>query len=218
MAAPGEVHGEAGQQTALTTPAGTFALQAGGTVVYTPAAGFSGTATATYVVRDAKSDVSNEATISVNVAPDPNAALKLFSFETGTEGWASASWQTNAGTVAQSPDFSTDGASSLEVTTVGGGWFGLVFPADVDLSGRTTLKFDLRTTTVGTSRNVALQVGSGFTWCESTWGFINANTTEAVEIDLLALGCGITDLSVVQSMYVWFSGGGVFYLDNVRAE
>ena len=207
-----------GQQTQHPGAAGTFELRSGGNVEFTPASGFSGTAEATYVVRDARGDVSNAATLSVVVEPDPNAALKLFSFESGTEGWASASWQTNAGTVAQSSTFATDGASSLEVTTIDGGWFGLVFPSNVDLSGKTKLKLDLQTTSAGTSRNVAIQVGSGFLWCEGSWGFIDANTTQAVEIDLLALGCGVTDLSIVKSMYVWFSGGGVYYLDFVRAE
>jgi mannan endo-1,4-beta-mannosidase len=207
-----------GQQTEMTTGGGTFALQAGGRVVFAPLAGFSGTATASYVVRDAKDDVSNVAMLSVTVRPDPNAAQRLFSFETGTEGWAPASWQANAGTVVQSTDFATDGAASLQVSTADGGWFGLVLSPAADLSGKTKLTFDLKTTTAGTSTNAAIQVGSGWQWCQGSWGWMNPDSSGTVEIDLQSLDCGITDLSVVQAMYVWFSAGGVYYLDAVGAE
>jgi hypothetical protein len=39
-----------------------------------------------------------------------------------------------------------------------------------------------------------------------------------VEIDLRTLDCGVTDVSRLQAVWVWFSGGGLFYLDAVRAE
>jgi mannan endo-1,4-beta-mannosidase len=207
-----------GQQTEYSTNDGTFLLQAGGTVAFTPVAGFSGTAVATYVVRDASNAVSNVAHLSVLVRPDPNAALKLFSFEAGTEGWASASWQTNAGTVEQSAEGATDGTHSLRVTTNDGGWFGVVFPSPVDLSRKTKLTFDIQTTNAGTSRNAAIQVGDTWQWCQGTWGSIDPNTSQTVEIDLQSLDCGVTDISVVRSMYIWFSGGGVYYLDAVRGE
>ena len=42
-----------GRQSTLTVAGGTFTAADDGTVTFTPAAGFSGTATATYVVRDA---------------------------------------------------------------------------------------------------------------------------------------------------------------------
>ena len=48
------------------------------------------------------------------------------------------------------------------------------------------------------------------------WGELLTTTT--VEIDLLSLSCVSPDLSKVQSVYVWFSGGGTFYVDAVRAE
>jgi mannan endo-1,4-beta-mannosidase len=207
-----------GQQTEFTSPDGRFELLPGGGVAFLPASGFSGTALASYVVYDAKNDVSNAATLSVVVKPDPNATLKLFSFETGTDGWAPASWQSNAGVLAQSSAFASDGTQSLHVTTADGGWFGLVLPAALDLTGRTALKFDIKTTVAGTSRNAAIQVGGGWQWCQGSWGWINPDTTETVEIDLRALDCGLTDLSVVRSLYVWFSGAGAHYLDHVRAE
>ncbi len=37
-------------------------------------------------------------------------------------------------------------------------------------------------------------------------------------MDMLNLSCGAGDLSKLHAIYVWFSGGGVFYLDAVRAE
>jgi mannan endo-1,4-beta-mannosidase len=208
-----------GQQREHVSPAGTFVLQGEGGVSFTPAPGFSGDAVASYVVRDARGERSNRANLTVTVRPDPDAALKLFSFEAGTEGWASAAWQTNAGTVARSEAFATDGASSLEVVTADGGWFGVTLaPTPADLGAKTRFKFDLRTTSVGNSLNAALQLTDGWTWCEGNWGFANAGTTTTFEVDLTALGCGVTDVSKLQALYVWFSAGGTFYLDYVRAE
>ena len=65
---------------------------------------------------------------------------------------------------------------------------------------------------------MAIQVGSGWQWCQGSWGWMNPDSSGTVEIDLQSLDCGITDLSVVQAMYVWFSAGGVYYLDAVGAE
>ena len=142
----------------------------------------------------------------------------MFSFETGTEGWASANWQSNAGTVAQSADFATNGAYSLQVDTADGGWFGHVFGSPVDLTGRTNLKFDLQTTTAGTSQNVAIQAGDSWEWCQGPWGWVNPGTTTTTDLDLLSTSCTAPDLSKIQAIYVWFSGGGTFYMDTVRAE
>ena len=65
---------------------------------------------------------------------------------------------------------------------------------------------------------MALQLGDSWTWCQSPWGWVNSGTTTTVEVDLLNLGCTAPDLGKAQGMYVWFSGGGTFYLDYVRAE
>lgn len=209
-----------GQQLEHVSAAGTFKLISAGIVTFTPASMFSGEAVATYVVRAAADRVSNPATLTVVVKPDPKAPIKLFSFETGTEGWAAGSWQMTAGTVAPSSTFATDGTHSLQISTMDGGWFGLNLAAAVDLGSKTHLKLDVKTTAISTSQNVALQVGSSFTWCESGWGFLGAGTTSTVDVDLpkLKRSCGVADLSEVRALYVFFSGGGVFYLDNVRAE
>jgi len=206
-----------GQQTAHVSAAGTFALEPAGRVTFAPAAGFSGQATASYVVQDATRALSNVATINVLVQADPAGALKLFSFETGTENWGGSS--PAAGTVAQSTGFATDGSHSLQVTTGEGGWFGVVLaPSPADLNGRIHLKFDIQATDVGTSTNVALQLGPSWEWCEGSWGWIDPGTAQTVEIDLAALSCGAPDLGTVQAINVFFSGNGVYSLDHVRAE
>lgn len=208
-----------GQQTSLVTAAGSFLLEPGGRVAFMPAAGFSGPAVASYDVQDATRARSNVATIGVLVAPDPAGALTLFSFETDTQGWAPAAWQPDAGTVAQSTGFATDGAYGLQITTTREGWFGVVLaPAPADLEGRARLKVDVRATAAPTSINVALQVGNGWTWCEGAWGWIEPDSTATFEADLTALGCGTPDLDVVQAIYVFLSAGGTFHLDYVRAE
>jgi hypothetical protein len=106
----------------------------------------------------------------------------------------------------------------LKVTTADGGWFGTTFGVPLNLSGKTHIKFEIKTLATGTSQNAAIQVGANWDWCQGTWGWINPSTTTTVDIDLLSLGCTSPDLSQVHGMYIWFSGGGTFYLDNVRAE
>jgi hypothetical protein len=62
------------------------------------------------------------------------------------------------GTVAQSQAFSSDGASSLQVTTGDGGWFGVrLAPTPANLTPKTRLRFEVQTTTAGTSQNAALR-------------------------------------------------------------
>ena len=208
----------ASQQTTASVAAGMFVANADGTVTFTPAAGFSGTAQGSYTIQDSAGRPSNAAALTVTVKPNPTATILLASFETGTEGWASANWQSNAGTVEQSADYASDGSQSLKVTTADGGWFGLNFSVPVNLTGKTHLKYEIKTLGAGTSLNAAIQIGANWEWCQGLWGWSNPNTTTTVDIDLLNLGCASPDLSQVNSIYIWFSGGGVFYLDNVRAE
>jgi mannan endo-1,4-beta-mannosidase len=151
------------------------------------------------------------------------APAALYSFEGGVEGWGPASWDPQ-GTVAQSADFHTDGANSLQVVTTGDGWFGLDMPAAADLTGKTHLKFDFQTMTAGTSMNVAVKIGSGWTWCQGAWGWVNAGTATTVDLDLQTLtdssgnACNVADLNQTHSIYVFLNGGGAFYIDNVRGE
>jgi mannan endo-1,4-beta-mannosidase len=205
-------------QRSRTTAAGTFAVRRRGVIEFTPAAGFSGAATAPYVVYDMKGRASNEARLTVDVRPPAGAPLALFSFESGTEGWAPASWQPAAGSMAQSPQHASEGSYSLEVRTGEPGWFGVVFGEPADFDGRTTLLFDLQTTTRGTLRSVALQVGDGWQWCQDASGQMEPNTGETVAFDLDALDCGVSDWTAVRALYVWLDAGGTFYLDAIRVE
>ena len=208
----------AGQQTTATVAGGTFVASPNGTVTLTPSDGFSGKAEVSYTVKDSTNRTSNAAGIAVTVKPNPTAAIQLASFETGTEGWASANWQANAGTVQQSNEYASQGSYSLKVVTADGGWFGTNFGVPINLTGKTHIKFEIKTLAAGTSQNAAIQVGAGWEWCQGSWGWINPETTTTVDIDLLNLSCASPNLSQVNSIYIWFSGGGTFYLDNVRAE
>jgi mannan endo-1,4-beta-mannosidase len=213
----------AGRQTTATTPGGTFALQADGSVSFTPAAGFQGDAQTSYLLRDSSGRKSNAASLRVKVRPDPDGATLLYSFENDSQGWAPASWQTDAGSVARVTDFATQGAASLQVDATGGGWFGLnVAEAVLNISGKTQFKYDLRTLAAGTSLNIAIQ-DRNWLWCEGTWGFQNPGTTATVSFDLAALTgngapCAVQDFSDVNAIWIHVSGGATVNVDNVRAE
>ncbi len=210
----------AGRQGTATTAAGVFAAAADGTVTFTPAAGYTGKALATYTVKDLAGRTSNAAELRVTVKARPGDALILSAFEDGSDGWAPASWQANAGTVAQTADFHTGGAHGLHVTTADGGWFGLTGLAEpLDLSNKSYLRYDLRTGALGTSYSIAVQTGPDWTWCQSSWGWAEAGGTVTVEADLLdAMSCDSTALADVRAIYVWFNGGAEFDVDTLRAE
>jgi mannan endo-1,4-beta-mannosidase len=210
----------AGQQTSVAVTGGGFSAATSGVVTFTPTPGFVGEAIARYTVRDEAGRTSNVAELRVQVRPLPGDAIVLASFESGVDGWASASWQTNAGTVAQTADFHTAGAYGLRAVTAEGGWFGTTNWAaePVNLSGKTHVRYDIRTGATGTSISVALQTGSSFTWCQSGWGWVNPDTTTVVEIDLASMGCDLASFADVRTMYVWFSAGATYDIDHVRAE
>ena len=205
-----------GQQASMTVYGGVFALQPDGTVLFTPDTGFAGKTQAAYTIQDDTGKLSNMANLLVTVKPNPQAPLILFSFETGTEGWAGANWQTDPGTTAQSNFFHTDGNFALQVNSKNAWFAGSLDPA-ADLTGRTKLKYDLKTLGSGTSTSVALQLGDNWTWCQSPWGWADGNTETTVEIDLTNLGCVSPDLAKVHGIVIWFSTGE-FYIDAVRVE
>ena len=147
-----------GQQTNVTVYGGTFAGQPDGTVLFAPAEGFSGKSQASYTILDSLGQLSNIATLLVTVKPAPQAPVILFSFETGTDGWAGGNWQTDPGTTAQNAVFHTDGNYGLQVNSNNAWFTGYLSPA-VDFTGRTKLKYDIKTMGVGTSTSVAIQFG-----------------------------------------------------------
>lgn len=212
-----------GQQTSVQNAGGAFALLPDGGVSFTPVAGFQGDAQTSYVIRDTAGRKSNAASLRVKVLPDPNGAMLLYSFENDAQGWAPASWQTDAGSASRVTDFATQGGASLQVNATGGGWFGLnVAEAVLDVSGKTQFKYDLRTLAAGTSLNIAIQ-DRNWLWCEGTWGWQNPGTTATVSFDLAALTgagapCAVGNFSDVNAIWIYVGGGASVNIDNVRAE
>ena len=205
---------QAGQQTSVTVAGkGMFEVRSDG-VRFSPAAGFSGKAGATYTVQDSRGRLSNPATLTVTVLPDPTGTLTLFDFEESVEGWVPANWNPDAGTVARSDAFATEGGYGLEVTATGGGWFGLDFEAPLDLSNKTGLKYDLKSG--GSAPLVALKIGPNYTWCQYSGGSTGEDTT-TVSVAWDDFGCSFNP-GDVRGMYLYFNGGETSYIDNVRAE
>jgi mannan endo-1,4-beta-mannosidase len=210
-----------GQQTSLTVPGGTFTLATDGTVTFAPVTGFHGRAVTSYTITDPPGTLSNVATITVTVKPDPNATITLASFETPSlDGWAPASWQTNAGTLSQESTFATDGQYGLHVDTTGGGWFGTNLSTPVNLSAKSSLKVDLHTgASAGTSVDIAVQNSSSWTWCQGTFTWVNAGTTTTFTADLTSgFSCDGSTLTDVRAIWVYLSGGASVDLDYLRAE
>ncbi|MET8148791.1 NPCBM/NEW2 domain-containing protein [Actinoplanes sp. NPDC005259] len=146
----------------------------------------------------------------------------LFSFESGTDGWTTANPPDGEG-VARSADFHTDGGYGLAVTTsAGGNWFGSRPAAPLDLSGRTTFKFDLRAGGAGTVGEIAVQVGSAGSWCQGGfWTWTNPGASRTVTRHLTDIDCplGVTlDLSQVTGIWIFLNTGGVHHVDNLRVE
>lgn len=210
----------AGRQTELTTPLGTASVAADGTLTFTPGQGASGRTSLTYTVADTVGRKAPAATVTVIVKPDPAAAITLFSFEDGTQGWAEQNWSQLGGTVAQTTAFATDGTHGLAVNSMNE-WFGAALPSAVDLSTKSTLKADLKTGDAGTSVSVVLQTGSSWDWCQGPFVWYGAGTTATVAQDLLTgLSCSsgsAPDLTQVHGIYLFFNAG-TFLIDNIRAE
>ena len=204
-----------GRQTVLTVSGGTFSAADDGTVTFTPNAGFFGTATASYVVQDAKQRASNAATLTVRVERPVSPAIHLFSFEGSVEGWRS---QGGTGTLTTSAAWSSDGTSSLELSVSGEGWFGGALPAPVDVSQKSAVKLDLQTLGSQTYRKLSIQVGDGFTWCEAgTDGNTPPATVQTIVFDFANLTCTGVDLTKLRAVNIYLQGG-TFRIDNVRAE
>src|SRR5215213_9071621 len=207
----------AGQQTTLSVGEGTFVVQPDGKVTFTPTAGFSGKAQASYVIKDSAGRISNVAALIVTVKPDPTATILLASFETGTEGAAPVG---GTGTVLPSSAFSTNGTFSLEINVTSEGWFRVaVLASPVDVSQKTAVKLDLQTLGSQTYRKLSIQVGDSFTWCEQNGGDGNtpANTVATISLDLTNMTCSGADLTKLQAVNIYLQPG-TFRIDGVRAE
>lgn len=196
---------------------GAFSLNPDGTVTFAPTPGASGVVKASYTIRDAAGRLSNVADLTVTVKPDAGAAVVISTFESGTDGWGPGNWLPDAGTVAQTTDFHPQGAYGLKITVTADHWFGPALATPLDLSGKQFFRADFRTGATGTSVALAVQTGADYTWCQSPFPWINANTTTTISFDLLTeLSCA-PNLADVKALYL-FLGAGAHDLDNVRVE
>jgi mannan endo-1,4-beta-mannosidase len=209
-----------GQQTSIHVYGGTF-LATGANVLFTPDAGFNGLSQASYSVSDSTGKLSNTAYLNVTVKPSQGGALTIESFETGVDGWAALS--ANAATLSQVTTFHTDGSYSLQANVSSGTWVGVSFAAPLDLSGRPSISVDVAAMSVGDGTAIAFQSGSSYTWCQTAdpWPSLstNATTTVTIPLDATKLNCGggTPDLTQIHTFFVFLSGPGTYYLDNVRA-
>ncbi|MFI5896491.1 NEW3 domain-containing protein [Actinoplanes sp. NPDC051513] len=154
--------------------------------------------------------------------PVQPASRTLFSFESGTDGFGIANAD-GGGSVEPSTAFSTDGSAGLLVhTPVNGNWFGLALPSALDLSEAPGLKFDMRTDTLGSVGEIAVQVGDAYTWCQGgqwTWTNPGGSRTIARAFDEISCPGGVTlDPADIRAVWVFLNTGGNVWIDNVRAE
>jgi mannan endo-1,4-beta-mannosidase len=202
----------------MSVTGGTFVSQPDGMVTFMPTDGFVGKAAASYVIRDSRFRISNVATLTVTVMPDPNAAILLASYETGTDGAVPIG---GSGAVTQSSAFATNGTSSLEVTVTGEGWFRVadLSAAPVAVSGKVAIRLDLQTLANQTYRKLSIQTGDGWTWCEQNGGDGNTpqNTVETISLDLTNMTCSGADLTKLQVINIYLQPG-TYRIDFVRAE
>ncbi|GEM45562.1 Ig-like domain-containing protein [Deinococcus cellulosilyticus] len=208
----------AGIQTSWEHTAGAFEVKAG-KVQFTAKTADPATAVATYTVRDSGGGTSKTATITVKLTEkEAPAGDTLFSFESGPEGWKALN--DGGGSVEVSGDFHTQGTKSLLIhsTTANGDWFSV--NRDMSFAGKTTLSFDLKTGTSGTSYNIALQTGTAWTWCEgANWPWVDAGKTVTATLELSTISCNgsAPDLSEVHALHLYFNKGD-FYIDNVSVK
>jgi mannan endo-1,4-beta-mannosidase len=202
-----------GVQASVTLDGTLFEAQPDGSVRVTPQAGFVGRQQVPYRVSDSQGRVSNEASLSVVVSPDP---VLFASFETSSEGWAAQNLM-NGGTATQSNAFATQGSFGLEVSGTTFNWFGVQSATPIDLSARRALTYDVQVGAQGTTRAARLFVGTQR--CTSDRVQLEPNRTHNVEIDLTNLTCDSPnmDLSNVTSVYLLF-GAGTYRLDNVQLK
>ncbi|MFL6142308.1 MAG: cellulase family glycosylhydrolase [Labedaea sp.] len=207
----------AGRQRTVAVAGGVYTVDASGTVTFSPAVGFAGKVLAHYTIRDAAGRTSNVADLSVTVKPDPAAAIPIATFETGTEGWAPGNWLPDAGVVSQTAEFHPQGAAGLHLDVTAAHWFGVTFAEPLNLAAKSSVAYELRTGATGTAVSLAMQTGPSFTWCQSSFPFIQPNTTTTITVDLLTdFSCGSEVLGDVRGLLIFFNPG-TFDIDNVRA-
>jgi mannan endo-1,4-beta-mannosidase len=180
-----------------------------GAVTFVPADGFHGRASVSYTVVDNLHRVSNAATVTVTVKPQPGAALELFDFESDVQGWGPDDFNPTAGTVATTTAFHADGAQGLQLTGTDGGWFGVTLPTPLDLSTRAELSF--ASPSSNGSFAVSFQTGPGYVWCQG-----DARPADGVFVlDLTALAPGCPTINDVRRLNVYIGGSQTQLIDAV---
>jgi mannan endo-1,4-beta-mannosidase len=117
----------------------------------------------------------------VDAVREANRAAVVADFDSGAQGWAIASWETNGGTAT-----AIDGRLVVDAGP-GGNW--VSWAGGLDLSERTQLLLDVPVTS-GFDTKAALQLGPDWTWCEtgqSGWVDVPSTGPDAVAIDLTTL-------------------------------
>jgi mannan endo-1,4-beta-mannosidase len=182
---------------------------ADGIVRFAPPDGFHGRATASYTVVDNLHRASNPAVVTVTVKPQPGAALELFDFEDGVQGWGPDDFNPTAGTVATTTAFHADGVQGLQLTGTDGGWFGVSLPEPLDLSTRAELSF--ASPSSNGSFAVSFQTGPGYVWCQGD----ARPTGGSFVLDLTALAPGCPTINDVRRMNLYIGGSQSQLIDAV---
>ncbi|WP_392675161.1 NPCBM/NEW2 domain-containing protein [Streptomyces sp. LN785] len=145
----------------------------------------------------------------------------LFSFESGTDGFTVANAD-SGGTVEQSSAFHTDGEHGLLAhAPTGGNWFGGPLDNPLDLSGVSSIKFDVKAGTTGTSAEIAVQTGDS-SWCQaSLWTWVTPGSSKTITRRIGQISCptGVSlEDSPITSVWVFLNSGGDHVVDNIRTE
>ncbi|MCA0296913.1 MAG: cellulase family glycosylhydrolase [Actinobacteria bacterium] len=202
----------AGRQTSRTLDGGTVTAAKDGTVTFVGDAEFTGKVTFPYTISNGVTKTT--ANLVVTVRPKPGDPVALASWEDGLDGWTPANWQSDPGTLSTGATGATAGASALQVASKGA-WFGS--PAQdplLDLSARSSFEFDITTADAGTSVSVAVRNGDGWSWCQSSWTWVPAGTSETVTVPLDTFGCDASALTEVHDVLIFLSAGN-FAIDRL---
>ena len=215
-----------GRQTTFSTAFGTYTANAGGNVNFLPVSNcVSGSISTPYIIEDDRKRISNSANLVITVG---GILGELFNFEDGIDTWGPASYNVGAGAVAQAMQGATSCTHSLQINSTGGGFFGPTYnttPLPLHTAGISKLLFDITTGSTGTSQSVAVQFGSDYHYCSTPFTYQNANSTSTLTVDLKSLataancfGSAPADISIIQGFFVYFNGGGTYYVDNIRTN
>ncbi len=174
---------------------------------------------ATFYVDDASliqtscTGVPTATSLPPTATPGTAPSRLLYGFETGLEGWADVNGSTTS--VAQRRQNATEGSHALEITSPGS-WYS-VKPGNLDFTGYGRLAFDVFWSGAGAnSVAVAIQVGDGWAWTQSTLNYPLAPGASTVTVDLTTdFNGALPELNKVKAINIYFNAG-TFYLDNVR--